>query len=107
MGCTTEQETRSSPIAWARQNGMPLKSDLKSSEAAFSAVFNFDKCQSEICGDVMSGVAVDWVRVDVRVKFGDSRLQMAELFDSLTDVPVFCTFLQYLIGFILQLTRGN
>ena len=35
--------------------------------------FNFDNCRLKVAGDVISGVAVDLVGVDVRVKFGDSR----------------------------------
>ena len=32
---------------------------------------NFDKCRSEVAGDVISGVAVDYVGMDVRAAFGD------------------------------------
>ena len=38
---------------------------------------NFDKCRPKVAGDVISGVAVDKVGMDVRVKFGDSRLAVA------------------------------
>ena len=51
---------------WGRQNAVPLKFDPKLSEAAFSAFFpNFDKCRSEVAGDVMSGAAVHYVGMDV------------------------------------------
>ena len=55
---------------------VPLKFDPKPSVAAFSAVFsNFDQCRLEVAGDVVSGVAEDWVGLDVRVKIGDSTLK--------------------------------
>ena len=56
---------------WRRQNSSLLKFDPKPSEAAF---LNFDICRTEVADDVISGVAVDWVVVDVLAKFGDSRL---------------------------------
>ena len=53
---------------------MSLKFDPKPSEAPFSAVlFNFDKCRPKVASDVISGVTVEWIGVDVRLKFGDSR----------------------------------
>ena len=33
---------------------------------------NFDTCRSEVAGDVISGVAVDYVGLDVRATFGES-----------------------------------
>ena len=48
---------------------------METSAGAFSTVFsNFHKCRPEVAGDVLSGVEVEWVGVDVRAKFGDSRL---------------------------------
>ena len=35
---------------------------------------NFDKCRPEVAGDVISGVAVDYVGIDVRATFGESGL---------------------------------
>ena len=37
-------------------------------------ISNFDKCWSEIAGDVISGVAVDWVGMDLFLEFGEARL---------------------------------
>ena len=37
-------------------------------------LFAFHKSRLEEAGDVISGVALEWVRMDVRAKFGDSRL---------------------------------
>ena len=69
-----ERQTSSPPIGWARQNAAPLKFDQKSSEAAFSVVFsNFGKCWPEVARDV-TGAVVDRVGLEVRVKFGDCRL---------------------------------
>ena len=54
---------------------LPIKFEPKLSEAALSATFsNFDKCRSEVAGDVISDVAEEYVTIDVRVKCGDSRL---------------------------------
>ena len=39
----------------------------------FRPFLNFDKCRLEADSDVTSGLAVENVGVDVRVKFGDSR----------------------------------
>ena len=33
---------------------------------------NFDKCRSEVAGDVVSGVAIDHVGVDALATFGES-----------------------------------
>ena len=52
---------------------MPLKFYPKPSEVEFWAVFfNFDKCQSDVAGDVTSDVAQDKVGMGVRAKVGDS-----------------------------------
>ena len=45
----------------------------------------------------ISSVAIHYVGVDVRVKFGDSSFRLTELFDSLPAAPVLHTFVQYLI----------
>ena len=40
------------------------------------AVFRtyFNKCRPEVAVDFISGVAVDWIGMDVRAKVGDSKL---------------------------------
>ena len=47
------------------------------SKAVRSCIFgrfsNFDKCRSEVAGDVKSGVVIDPTGVKALVKFGDSR----------------------------------
>ena len=56
------------------------KFNPKSSEAAFSAVFsNIDNCRPQIASDVISGVSLGYVGVDVRAKFGDSRLNSGRI----------------------------
>ena len=58
---------------WGRQNAAPLKFDRR--QAAFSAVFsNFEKCRPDAADDPMSGLAAEYVGLDVLVKFGDSML---------------------------------
>ena len=60
---------------WGRQNAAPLKFEPKPSAAACSTVFsNFYKCWPEVSDDVISGATVDYVDVDVRVKFCDNRM---------------------------------
>ena len=56
------------------KNPAPLKFDTKLSEATFSDVFfsNFEKCQQEAADDVIFGLDVEHVGVDVRAKLGDS-----------------------------------
>ena len=49
------------------------KFHLKLSGAAVSTVFFRDNVRQEIVRDFMSGVAVEYFDVDVRVKFSDSR----------------------------------
>ena len=66
--------TRSPPIGRAKQNAAPLKLKPKPSEVAFSVIFQtFHKCRPEVAGNVISSVAIDYVGVDVRAKFSDSR----------------------------------
>ena len=67
--------TRSKTIGCVRQNTALPKFNQKLTEAAFSADFsNFDKDRQEVASDVISSLAVEKVGIDVRVKFGDSRL---------------------------------
>ena len=44
-----------------------------------SRFLNFDKCRSEVAGDVISGVAVESVGMDVRVTFGESVLNSGQI----------------------------
>ena len=44
----------------------------------FDRFRNFDNCQSEVASDVISGIAVQYVGVDVCVKFGESRLNHSQ-----------------------------
>ena len=59
---------------------------------------NFDKCRPEIADDVISGMTLGYVGVDVRAKFGDSRLNSLA---SWTRFTYFCA-VQYLIAFCSQ-----
>ena len=47
-------------------------------DGIFDCFLNFDNCQPEIASDVISGMAIHYVGVDVRVKLGDSRLKPSE-----------------------------
>ena len=69
----TDSNVNKKPTNW--QNGAPLQFDPKPPEVIFSAVFaNFDECRSEVAGDVLSGVAVHYVGMDVRSTFGECGL---------------------------------
>ena len=54
------------------QNKIPTKPKAVGS-GIVDRFSNFDNCQSEEAGDVISGVAVNPAGVKARVKFGDSR----------------------------------
>ena len=43
----------------------------------FQPFLNFDKCRPEAAGDVISGMALDYVGVDVRATFGDYKLNQS------------------------------
>ena len=66
----------------------------KHSKAAFSVVFsNVERCRQEVADDVVSDVAVDYVGMGVRVKFGDSMLnsgRIIQLFVGRTRFTQFC-----------------
>ena len=63
-----------------RINLSRAKFHLKLSEAAFSTVFsNFDNCQPEVVGDVISSMVDEDVGMDVCANFGYSRLKPSEV----------------------------
>ena len=45
----------------------------------FGRVPNLDKCRSEVADDVISGVTVDYVGMDVRATFGESGLNSGRI----------------------------
>ena len=44
----------------------------------FDRFFNFDKCQQEVVSDIITGMAVQDVNLDLCGNFGDSRLKQSE-----------------------------
>ena len=67
--------------------------DPKPSEAAVWAPFsNFDKCRPEVDGNVISGVAVDKVGMDVLQNWAILRQTVAKRFDSLASSTRFMHF---------------
>ena len=64
------------------QNAAPLKFDPKPSKAAFSATS--DNCRPEVASDVISSLAVELARTDVRVNFVDSGYIILEIHEPLT-----------------------
>ena len=95
-----DSETRSPPIDWAtRQNA----AQLNSTQSRFS---NYGQCKPEVAGDVTSGVAVDYVSLEICVKFGNPMLntgRMIRLFVDRTRFTLFCA----VFSGILQPTRGS
>ena len=45
----------------------------------FGRFANFEKCRPEVADDVISGLASDYFGMDVRVKLGDSMLNVIPL----------------------------
>ena len=62
----------------------------KPSDAAFSGVFRTLKNAAEAAGDVISGVALDYV---ARMCFGDSRLNGGQIIRLFAWPDPFCAFL--------------
>ena len=52
----------------------PIVPDNRVKFDSFGCFPNFDKCLSEVAGDVISGVAVELVGMDVRMTCGESGL---------------------------------
>ena len=46
----------------------------------FGRFANFDKCRWEVAGDVISGVAVDYIGMNVRATFVESGSSVIQLF---------------------------
>ena len=46
---------------------------IRSKSAGYVSAVFCDKCRPEVAGGVISGEAVEYIGVDVRVKLGDSR----------------------------------
>ena len=70
----------------------------------FSPFSNVDNFRPEVASDVISGVVVDYVGVDVRATFGNLGETVAELFYSLASrTGLRVTFVQYLIAFCSRL----
>ena len=73
------------------------------SDAAFSAVLNFDKCRLEAAGDAISGMALDYFGTDDPPGFRDSRLNNGRIIRLFVRPEPFCVlFLQYLIAFCIK-----
>ena len=68
--------TRSPPIG--RSSGQAKRSATKIRPKAVESDI-FDKCQPEVAGGIISGVAVDQASVDIYVKCGDSMLNSGQI----------------------------
>ena len=47
-------------------------------KAIGGSIFNFDKCRPKVADNVISGMALYYVGMDVRTKFGNSRLNCGQ-----------------------------
>ena len=66
-------------------------------------VSNLDKCRPEPYGDIISGVALDYVDMDVPTGFGECRLNIGQIIRLFVRPDQFCVlFVQYLIIFCYQ-----
>ena len=73
-------------------------------DAAFLAVFqNSIYARPEAAGDVISGMALDYVSTVVPASFGDSGLNIGLCLAG----PVLCTFMQYLNKFCSRLELAS
>ena len=103
------KKTRSPPKVGASETPRCQYSSFEKFEDAFDTVLdlmqtkpsNFDKCRPEEAGDVMSGVALDYVGTDVRASFSGPRLNNGRIINSLSSrirlahvCPVFGVILQ-------------
>ena len=65
----------------------------------FRPFSSFDKCRPKAAGDVMSGVAVDYVGMDVNIKVGDSTLNRGLIIRLFADRTRLRNLMQYLTEF--------
>ena len=65
----------------------------------FPPFSSLDKCRPEAGGDIISGMALDYVGTDVPAGFDDSRLNSGRIIRLCPAGPVLRTFVEYLITF--------
>ena len=73
--------------------------DPRLSHSVDAPFFNSDKCRLEVAGDVISGVALDDVSMDVSAIFCDSRLNSGQIIRLWPAQPA---FMHYLIAICNQ-----
>ena len=82
------------------------RSEERQPNSAVGGIFcrfsNFYKWRPKVAGDVMSGVALVYVGVDVCAKFGDSRLNSGRIIRLFAGQTRFTHFVQCLIAFCSQ-----
>ena len=80
-------------------------------KAVGSSIFgcfpSFDKCRSEVAGDVISSVAVEYIGMDVRVTFGESGLNSGRIIGLFEGPYPFYARSCPVFNCILQPTRSN
>ena len=81
------------PTNWV---GQAKRRTTKTRPKAVGAVIigrfsNFDICRSEVAGDVISGVAIDQVGLDVRAAFGESGSNSGRIIRLFRRLDPFCT----------------
>ena len=92
----TWKETEQAPTNWlgqAKRHATKIRPEAVGS-GIFGCFFSiFAYCRTKAAGDVTSGVAVDQVSADVRVKCGDSRLNSGQIIRLYADRTSFMHFL--------------
>ena len=58
---------------------MPHCSILNANKAVGCGISNLDKCRPEAAGDVISGMAIDYLGRHVRANLGDYRLNSGQI----------------------------
>ena len=83
-----------------------LNADRAVGNGIFGRFSNLNKCRLEAAGDVISGVVLDYVSMDVPASFGEYKLKVVELFDPLSARTRFAHFCA-IFNYILQPTRSS
>ena len=73
------KKTRSGLIGGTGKTPRHSNSTQSSRRRHFRPFFELDKCRLEVAGDVISGVAVDYVGMNVRASFGETGLNSGRI----------------------------
>ena len=105
----TAADNNKKPTNWCgKQNATPLTFDPVGRDIFGRFFSNFDIYRPEVAGDVITGVALKQVGMDVRGKFCDSMLNSSRNYSTLSPAgPVLHTFMRYLDAFYSRPEAAN